>query len=66
MIHPWEKIDLNIYEAHMSSESVFQLQTLNRITKQQPYDYDASVVTILGIAGGNGLDNVDISELHRH
>ncbi|MGK9475755.1 class I SAM-dependent methyltransferase [Melioribacter sp. OK-6-Me] len=59
MNNPWEKIDLNIYETHMSSKNVFQLQTLNKITKEQLTDYDNSFITILGIAGGNGLEHID-------
>jgi len=59
MNNPWEKIDLDIYETHMSSDSVFQLQTLNEITRQQLTRYKHSKVAILGIAAGNGLENID-------
>lgn len=48
------------YELHMSSNNVRQLQTLNNITKQQLFDYNHEIVVILGIAGGNGLENIDI------
>lgn len=61
MCNPWEKIDLNIYEIHMASEKVLQLQTLNYITKQQLNDYDHTNTAILGIAGGNGLENIDLT-----
>lgn len=61
MCNPWEKIDLNIYETHMASGNVLQLQTLNTITKQQLNDYDHTNTAILGIAGGNGLENIDIT-----
>jgi len=61
MINPWEQIDLNTYELHMSSNSVLQLQMLNNITKQQLSDYIHNNVVILGIAGGNGLENIDIN-----
>lgn len=60
MSHPWEEINLNTYEIHMSSTDVFQLQTLNIITEQQLTDYNPSTVAILGIAGGNGLDKINI------
>lgn len=59
MSNPWQEIDLKIYEAHMSSASVFQLQTLNKITEMQLTDYSPSVVSILGVAGGNGLDKIN-------
>jgi hypothetical protein len=35
MSNPWEKIDLNVYESHMSLESVYQLQVLNEMMKEQ-------------------------------
>jgi len=60
MNNPWEKIDLNIYEEHMSSDKVLQLQTLSSITKQQLNDYEHTNVIILGVAGGNGLEHIDI------
>lgn len=44
MVHPWEEIDLETYETHMSSADVFQLQTLNEITGQQLADYCPSAV----------------------
>lgn len=59
MVHPWEKIDLETYETHMSSDDLFQLQTLNEITGQQLADYSPSAVAILGVAGGNGLDKIN-------
>ena len=59
MSHPWEDIDLDTYEAHMSSTDVFQIQTLNKITEHQLSDYNPSSVAILGIAGGNGLDKIN-------
>lgn len=57
--NPWEEIDLNAYEKHMSLDSVFQLQTLNEMMKEQFYYYPAKSVMILGIAGGNGLEHID-------
>ncbi|GAB12583.1 hypothetical protein ARGLB_020_00030 [Arthrobacter globiformis NBRC 12137] len=33
--HPWEGIDLAIYEKHMSDAGVGQLQLLHRITGEQ-------------------------------
>lgn len=60
MNHPWDKIDLKTYETHMSSTDVFQLQTLNKITEQQLTDYNPSTITILGVAGGNGLEKINV------
>ncbi len=59
MANSWELIDLDIYEQHMSSNEVYQLQTLNQITKEQLLENDCTYVGILGVAGGNGLDNID-------
>jgi len=61
MSNPWEEIDLTIYEKHMSSAEVYQLQLLNEITREQLMDNEQTYVAILGVAGGNGLDNIDIS-----
>jgi len=65
MDNPWEKIDLSIYETHMSSDDVFQLQTLKSITEEQIKDYVHTNVLILGIAGGNGLEHIDISSTEK-
>lgn len=59
MNNPWEEIDLNIYENHMSLDSVFQLQTMNKMMKDQFYTYPVQSVMILGVAGGNGLEHID-------
>lgn len=59
MHNPWEDIDLNDYEGHMSLDSVHQLQALNQIMKEQLYSYDVRNIMILGIAGGNGLEHID-------
>lgn len=59
MNNPWEEIDLNDYEKHMSLDSVFQLQTLNKMMKQQFNSYAVKSVMILGVAGGNGLEHID-------
>ncbi len=57
-MNPWEKIDLNDYESHMSMDSVYQLQVLNEMMKDQFHTYDTKTTMILGIAGGNGLEYV--------
>lgn len=62
MDNPWEKIDLKIYETHMASNNVYQLQTLKSITESQMKDYVHTNVLILGISGGNGLEHIDVSQ----
>lgn len=58
MNNPWEKIDLNDYEKHMSLDNVYQLQAMNEMMKEQFYAYDVKTLMILGIAGGNGLNHI--------
>ena len=58
MSNPWEDISLSDYENHMSLESVKQLQAMNSIMKNQFGDYPVRTATVLGIAGGNGLEHV--------
>lgn len=65
MSNPWEEIDLNDYESHMSLESVFQLQSMNQMMKEQFYTYPVQSVMIFGIAGGNGLEHVDQQILNK-
>ena len=59
MGNPWKDIDLNDYESHMSLDSVYQLQAMNQIMKEQFSAYEAGTVMILGVAGGNGLEHID-------
>ncbi len=59
MTNPWEDIDLNSYEKHMSLGNVFQLQALNKMMREQFYSYSIKSIMILGIAGGNGLEHID-------
>lgn len=59
MTNPWEDIDLNSYEKHMSLGNVFQLQALNKMMKEQFYSYSIKSIMILGVAGGNGLEHID-------
>ena len=59
MSNPWESIDLSNYENHMSLKNVYQLQSLNRIMKEQFDSYPATSAMILGVAGGNGLEHID-------
>lgn len=65
MHNPWEEIDLADYEKHMSLENVFQLQTMNKMMKEQFNLYSAKTVMILGIAGGNGLEHINTQSFDR-
>ena len=58
MNNPWEEISLNDYEKHMSLDTVRQLQALDSIMKEQFAAYPVDTATVLGIAGGNGLEHV--------
>ncbi|MFA6308893.1 MAG: class I SAM-dependent methyltransferase [Clostridia bacterium] len=59
MNNPWDEIQLNDYENHMKSDSVYQLQALSNIMKKQLYDFLVSSIMILGITGGNGLEHIN-------
>lgn len=59
MKNPWEEIALSDYESHMKLDSVMQLQTMNRMMKEQFYQYPVKTIMILGIAGGNGLEHIN-------
>lgn len=65
MNNPWEKVKLSDYENHMALDSVRQLQALNQMMKRQLNQYDVQSAMILGIAGGNGLEHVDVQKLNR-
>lgn len=58
MSNPWENIPLSDYEKHMQLSSVMQMQALNEMMKTQLNSHTLSDVTILGIAGGNGLEYI--------
>lgn len=64
MSHPWKEISLNDYENHMRSETVYQLQTMNEMMKEQFCAHPAQSVMILGVAGGNGLEHIAPQEFH--
>lgn len=65
MKNPWEEIDLYDYENHMQLDSVFQLQAMNALMREQFSAYPVKSVMILGIAGGNGLEHIDIQTLDK-
>lgn len=59
MPNPWNEIKLSDYENHMSLGSVMQLQTLNSFMKDQFEAFPVDTATVLGVAGGNGLEHID-------
>lgn len=65
MTNPWEEISLDDYENHMSLDSVYQLQTMNEIMKEQLSSCPAKSVMILGVAGGNGLEHIQADKFAR-
>lgn len=62
MRNPWNDIPLNDYENHMRSDAVGQLQALNALMKRQLNAYPAATAMVLGVAGGNGLEHVDVNK----
>jgi hypothetical protein len=59
--NPWLQIPLEDYEKHMSHELVGQSALLNTLTKKYLDLINPECVIFLGIAGGNGLEHIDIS-----
>ena len=62
MENPWKTIKLSDYENHMKLNTVMQLKVLNDMMKKQLDTYTASSVMILGVAGGNGLEHIDVKK----
>ena len=59
--NPWLDLAHEDYEGHMGHVDVRQLETLSRVFGEQlslVADREKSVVAVLGIAGGNGLEHV--------
>lgn len=56
MNNPWETIDATAYEGHM--KFIKQYDLLNHIFKEQVSEFQGSVIGILGIGCGNGLEHV--------
>lgn len=61
--HPWQRIPLAVYETHMGGDQVGQLQVLNACMQDQLNRYPVHTATVLGIAGGNGLEHVDTTRI---
>lgn len=56
MNNPWETIDAIAYEGHM--KFIKQYDLLNHIFKEQVTEFKGSVIGILGIGCGNGIEHV--------
>ena len=61
-MNPWEEISLSDYENHMSLNSVKQLQAMNEMMKKQFAAYPVTIAMVFGIAGGNGLEHVNLKK----
>ncbi len=59
LTNPWLTVPLRDYEAHMSSEAVAQSGALSEIFGEALSECQPLSVAILGVAGGNGLDQID-------
>ncbi|WOO34716.1 class I SAM-dependent methyltransferase [Anaerocolumna sp. AGMB13020] len=56
---------MSIYESHMKLDTVYQLQCMNDIMREQIQTYDIASLAILGVAGGNGLEHVNLNKHHK-
>ena len=61
-MNPWEEISLFDYENHMSLSSVNQLQAMNKMMKFQFEAYPVTSAIVFGVAGGNGLEHVNLKK----
>ena len=59
--NPWLDIPLEDYERHMSHHMVGQSILLNSLTKKYLDETKPETAVFLGIAGGNGLEHIDIN-----
>ena len=62
IMNPWEEISLSDYENHMSLSSVNQLQAMNKMMKFQFEAYPVTSAIVFGVAGGNGLEHVNLKK----
>jgi threonine dehydrogenase-like Zn-dependent dehydrogenase len=65
MSNPWVSIPLEDYEGHMSSPGVQQLTALAELFKRALGYCLPESVAVLGIAGGNGLEQIDCAATKR-
>ena len=63
--NPWRQLSHDTYEKHMGHENVRQLEMLSRIFGNQLSliaHIKNPIIVILGITGGNGLDNIEVGQ----
>ena len=65
MSNPWLSIPLEDYEGHMSSAGVQQLTALAELFKTTLDHWCPESVAVLGVAGGNGLEQIDRAATRR-
>ena len=65
MPNPWLSIPLEDYEGHMDSIGVQQLNVLSELFKRALNLCLPESVAVLGVAGGNGLEQIDCSTTKR-
>ena len=65
MSNPWLSIPLEDYERHMGSPGVQQLTALAELFKRALDDCLPQSVAVLGVAGGNGLEQIDCAATKR-
>jgi hypothetical protein len=65
MSNPWLSVPLSEYEQHMNSEEVQQLGALSELFVEAIERCRPSSIAVLGIAGGNGLEQIDSSVTRR-
>jgi len=59
--NPWLRIPLEDYERHMCHHLVGQSVLLNFLTKKYLDEIKPEIAVFLGIAGGNGLEHININ-----
>ena len=65
MSNPWLSIRLEDYEGHMSSAGVRQLTVLAELFKSALDRCRPESVAVLGVAGGNGFEQIDCKATKR-
>jgi hypothetical protein len=65
MPNPWLSIPLEDYEGHMGSAGVQQLTVLSELFKRALDHCLPESVAVLGVAGGNGLEQIDCAVTKR-
>jgi threonine dehydrogenase-like Zn-dependent dehydrogenase len=64
-MNPWQEIPLADYEAHMNAEAVKQASVLSELFGEALALRKPASVAVLGVAGGNGLEQIDEKQTRR-